>query len=80
VAIAYDYQTTATQTNTFVISDPNPYQLRVHLATQKCEAIQITIYDSSDQTGTEESDDAFRARAGGRHQARRSQASRWQSG
>ena len=43
----YDYSTTIGQTITIpVTSDPGLYQFRVHLAIQKCEAIQIEIIET----------------------------------
>jgi hypothetical protein len=50
----YDYNTTPSQITSFVVAaDASPYQYRVHLATQKCEAIRVIIADRS-QGGTGE--------------------------
>jgi hypothetical protein len=51
VWVGYDYRATVDAANKFAIaaaSDPSPeqYQIRVRLAQQKAEAIQLTIFDS----------------------------------
>lgn len=44
ISISYDYNAASSQATSFeVLSDPGPYQFMVHLAQQKCEAIQITV-------------------------------------
>lgn len=44
ISVAYDYKSALVQDTDFeVLSDPGPYQFMVHLAQQKCEAIQITV-------------------------------------
>lgn len=47
IGVAYDYDSTIVQTSSFgVTADPAPYQFMVHLARQKCEAIQVTISET----------------------------------
>lgn len=54
VQIAYDFDSTVVQTVTIpVTSALTPYQFRVQLARQKCEAIQVTIYDTQNGTAGE---------------------------
>lgn len=48
IQIAYDYDPTIVQTDNIVTSSTPPYQYRVFLQRQKCEAIQITISDTND--------------------------------
>lgn len=51
VQFAYNFNSSITQTSTIPVStSTNPYQFRVYLDTQKCEAVQITITEQ--QTGT----------------------------
>jgi hypothetical protein len=47
VGIAYDFDSAITQTDSVLVaSSPGVYQYRIHLARQKCEAIQISLSDS----------------------------------
>jgi len=48
VTAAYDYYNVVpSQTTTFAVgADTTPYQYMIHLAKQKCEAIQLTVADS----------------------------------
>ena len=51
VWVGYDYRTDVATADKFTISatvDPSPaqYQWRINLAQQKCEAVQLTIYDA----------------------------------
>lgn len=64
VQVAYDFNSTPTQTTTFAVT-ATPEQYGVFFDKQKCEAMQITLFDSN-QTGTKESLSlsAFTFRAG----------------
>lgn len=51
IQLAYDYAGAAAETKTFAVSaDPAPYQFSASPARQKCEAIQVTIFDSFTST------------------------------
>jgi hypothetical protein len=51
IAIAYDFESTPSQTLSFnaatTFGTPGVMQGRVFMTTQKCEAVQVTMYDSS---------------------------------
>lgn len=48
VAVSYDFASTPTQTDTIAVTSPptGAEQYRIHLANQKCQAIQFTISDT----------------------------------
>ena len=51
VQFAYDFNNTTTQTVQIpVTSDPGVYQYRIFPINQKCEAFQITIFDTQDSS------------------------------
>ena len=51
VQFAYDFNNTTTQTVQIpVTSDPGVYQYRIFPVNQKCEAFQITIFDTQDSS------------------------------
>jgi hypothetical protein len=56
VKFAYDFDSTVTQTDAISITaSATPLQYRIHLARQKCESVQITLYDTpTPASGTEE--------------------------
>ena len=52
--VYYDFDsTTASQSSTFTASATAPYQYRLFLARQKCEALQLEIYDSAQASSYE---------------------------
>lgn len=53
VSIAYDFDPTPAQVETVTPTSTPPYQWRVHLARQKCQALQVTIEDVDSGTAGE---------------------------
>lgn len=52
VGVSYDFDDTTVQTDTVDMTFAQvPYQQLIHFANQKCEAIQISLSDSSDSPG-----------------------------